>query len=354
MNHRQKKRKLVITTLSLITVAILSLTIAYAELSEMLTISGSGTVTSVDWDIAIANSTNKSNKATGTATYTTPVVSGTTISYTINLKKPGDSVTLYFDVKNEGDINAQISSVINSTPVCTSSTGNTSDANLVCDNLDIKMNYASGYSITNGDVVNQDEYLCRNGYTEGYYKAIIEVKITLNESLTTVPTSDVTISNMKHDIIYTQSEKKCTKQTGCFVEGTKVLTENGYKSIEDIEKGEYVYAMNVDTNTYELKKVLRKIENETNKIYKITVNDKVIETTEKHEIYVIDKGWIAASELKVGDKLSSMDDVDTEITKIEIEEYKEQIPVYNMEVEGHHNYLITDNNFLVHNAGSAM
>ena len=216
------------------------------------------------------------------------------------------------------------------------------------------MNYASGYSITNGDVVNQDEYLCRNGYTEGYYKAIIEVKITLNESLTTVPTSDVTISNMKHDIIYTQSEKKCTKQTACFVEGTKVLTENGYKSIEDIEKGEYVYAMNVDTNTYELKKVLRKIENETNKIYKITVNDKVIETTEKHEIYVIDKGWIAASELKEGDKLSSMNDVDTEITKIEIEEYKEQIPVYNMEVEGHHNYLITDNNFLVHNAGSAM
>ena len=39
MNHRQKKRKLVITTLSLITVAILSLTIAYAALSEMLTIS---------------------------------------------------------------------------------------------------------------------------------------------------------------------------------------------------------------------------------------------------------------------------------------------------------------------------
>ena len=74
MNHRQKKRKLVITTLSLIAVAILSLTIAYAALSEMLTISGSGTVTSVDWDIAIENSTNKSNKATGTATYTTPVV----------------------------------------------------------------------------------------------------------------------------------------------------------------------------------------------------------------------------------------------------------------------------------------
>ena len=38
MNHREKKRKLVITTLSVIAVAVLSLTIAYAALSETLTI----------------------------------------------------------------------------------------------------------------------------------------------------------------------------------------------------------------------------------------------------------------------------------------------------------------------------
>ena len=67
MNHREKKRKLIITTLSVICIAVLSLTIAYAALSEMLTISGSGTVNSIDWDISIANSTDYSNKTTGGA-----------------------------------------------------------------------------------------------------------------------------------------------------------------------------------------------------------------------------------------------------------------------------------------------
>ena len=38
MNHREKKRKLVITTLSIISIVVLSLTIAYAALSETLTI----------------------------------------------------------------------------------------------------------------------------------------------------------------------------------------------------------------------------------------------------------------------------------------------------------------------------
>ena len=350
MNHREKKRKLVITTLSVICIAVLSLTIAYAALSEMLTISGSGTVTSANWDISIANSKTYTNKKVGGATYTTPVVNGTTVTYTVDLTRPGDSVTLYFDVKNNGDINGELSSITTATPTCTSETGNAADASLVCDNLDISISYAYVSNMGQGDVINTDSVTCTKNSTTGFYKTILKVTVTLNESLTTTPSSKVTISNLKHDIIYTQTNKTCVTEEYCFTAGTKVKTENGYKNIEDIEVGEKVYAFNPNNNTYELKKVVNTYDSLASEIYKISVGDKIIEATKKHRIYVIDKGWVRAGELVVGDKLSSMHEIDTTIKNIDVERFKEKITVYNMEVEGHHNYLITENNFLVHNA----
>ena len=350
MNHREKKRKLVITTLSVIAVAVLSLTIAYAALSEMLTISGTGTVNAIDWDISIKNSTG--NKTTGGATYTTPVVNGTTITYSVNLTRPGDSVTLYFDVENNGDINGEISSIINSTPVCTSSTGNEQDASLICDNLEVTIKYSTGTSISAGDIINTENTTCYSGRNYGYYETTLMVTVKLKDSMTSVPTSSVNLTNMKHDIIYSQSNKTCSTQTACFVAGTKVLTENGYKSIEKIQPGEFVYAMNEENNTYELKEVLQKFESLTSEIYEIKVADHLIRTTARHEFYIVDKGWIRAKDLKAGDKLSSKEEIDTTITSIEIKPQKERVPVYNMEVEGHHNYLITEDNLLVHNAGT--
>ena len=350
MNHREKKRKLVITTLSVIAVAVLSLSIAYAALSEMLTISGTGTVNAIDWDISIKNSTG--NKTTGGATYTTPVVNGTTITYSVNLTRPGDSVTLYVAVNNTGDVNGEITSVASSTPTCTSATGNTSDASLVCDNLDVTITYANGTAITEGDTVNTESYTCYSGANYGYNKTVLKIVVKLKDTMTSVPSSTVTLSNMKHDVIYSQTNRTCQTQTACFVAGTKVLTENGYKQIEEIKPGDFVYAMNEETNQYELKEVLQKFDSLTSEIYEIKVANQTIRTTARHEFYIIDKGWVRAEELQVGDKLSSKEDIDTTITKIKIIPQKERTPVYNMEVEGHHNYLITEDNLLVHNAGS--
>ena len=352
MNHREKKRKLIITTLSIICIAVLSLTIAYAALSETLTISGSGTVTATDWDISLAKTTSYTNKVTGGATYTEPVINDTTVSYSVNLTRPGDSVTLYVAVNNTGDVNGEITSVASSTPTCTSSTGNTSDASLVCDNLDVTITYANGTAITEGDTVNTESYTCYSGANYGYNKTVLKIVVKLKDTMTAVPSSTVTLSNMKHDVIYSQTNRTCQTQTACFVAGTKVLTENGYKQIEEIKPGDFVYAMNEETNQYELKEVLQKFDSLTSEIYEIKVANQTIRTTARHEFYIIDKGWVRAEELQVGDKLSSKEDIDTTITKIKIIPQKERTPVYNMEVEGHHNYLITEDNLLVHNAGS--
>ena len=209
MNHRQRGKKIGATLIAILIISIVTLTVAYAALSETLSIQGSAQVNASTWNIKLNNSTTKTNSQTGTATYTTPVVNGTTISYSVGLTKPSDSVTLYFDVLNNGDVTGEITSIISSTPTCTSATGNTADADLVCNNLEISLVYSDGASVQVGDVINKDGYRCLNGSTSSWTKAVIKLNVKLKDSMASVPTSEVTISNLKHDIIYSQTSKEC-------------------------------------------------------------------------------------------------------------------------------------------------
>ena len=139
----------------------------------------------------------------------------------------------------------------------------------------------------------------------------------------------------------------------CFVAGTKVLTKNGLINIEDIKAGDYVYALNLDTNEKELSLVTDTIESVNNIIYKITLeNGEVINSTEKHKYYVLDKGWVRANRLKSGDVLSSMVSGPVSIKSVERIKYDEPVKVYSLTVDGIHNYLITEYEVLVHNAPS--
>lgn len=77
----------------------------------------------------------------------------------------------------------------------------------------------------------------------------------------------------------------------CFVAGTKVLTPDGYKNIENINIGDKVINA---VGTGIVKNIGKK---ESKKILKIKLSDKTeINVTEKHPIFT-DKGWIKASEL---------------------------------------------------------
>lgn len=347
--HIQERRNKILKSIIALFGCILSLTVVYAALSTTLNISGSASITSSTWDISISNITTK-NAATGTATFTEPTITGTTIAnYTATFLKPGDSVTLYFQVQNNGSINGEITSITSATPTCASSTNNTSDESLVCDNLNIEFEYTSGTSITVGDIINTKSYYCSNGNSVGYELSNVKLTITLDETLTSVPSSQVTISNLSHNIIYTQSDKSCIYQEACFVAGTKVITKDGYKNIEDIEVGDYVYALDIDTNEKQLKLVERVYKNQTYETYEITTEDETILTTSRHRFYVVDRGWVRAYDLIKGDLLSTLRDVDPKIKGINIVKHETPIDIYNIQVEGLHNYLITDSEYLVHN-----
>ena len=68
----------------------------------------------------------------------------------------------------------------------------------------------------------------------------------------------------------------------CFIAGTKILTNKGYKNIEDIQTGDKVLT---HTNSYQ--KVIKPMVNKANKLYKIdTMCSETLYVTEEHPFYV--------------------------------------------------------------------
>ena len=191
----------------------------------------------------------------------------------------------------------------------------------------------SAYQLVHSDVITNNS---------DYYYSDYSVDIYQSYDLKVVLESNDGVTKTYYSTVYTE----------CFVSGTKVLVEGGYRNIEDIKVGDYVYALDLDTNERVLKKVTRKYEGSAIETYEIVVNGEKIITTPKHEFYVIDKGWIRAFDLEVGDVLNSFNNGKLEITDIRYIKHEKPVKVYNMTIEGLHNYLISGDQLLVHNSAS--
>ena len=146
LNFNIKDRKLLTLGLCLILVCVFTLTIAYAALSAVLTISGSAQVTSADWDIHLANP----KVTNGSVATTVPsITSGKTLSFSTTLNMPGDFYEFTVDVVNSGSIDAMIDKVTK-TPELTAAQAKylkyeVSYAN--DESISIKQNIASGVTM---------------------------------------------------------------------------------------------------------------------------------------------------------------------------------------------------------------
>ncbi|MFJ6207364.1 polymorphic toxin-type HINT domain-containing protein [Lysinibacillus sp. NPDC092081] len=141
----------------------------------------------------------------------------------------------------------------------------------------------------------------------------------------------------------------------CFVAGTKVLTDEGEKNIEDIEVGDMVLAKDENNPEGELayKKVTNLYRNQRDDIIKLYVEEQIIETTDNHPFWVEGKGWVYADELQIGDKLQKADGSNLTIDKVEFVKLDEPVTVYNFTVEDYHTYYVTDIGVWVHNTSCA-
>ncbi|CAH0198674.1 polymorphic toxin-type HINT domain-containing protein [Chryseobacterium sp. Bi04] len=132
----------------------------------------------------------------------------------------------------------------------------------------------------------------------------------------------------------------------CFTEGTLVVAENGNIKIEDIKEGDLVWSYNEETGKKELKRVIALSRNTSSSLVRISVNDTEISCTPEHPFYVRGS-WIEAKDLTKGMPLTTLDGKISPVESITF--LDEKVKVYNFEVEGNHNYYVSEKGILVHN-----
>lgn len=138
-------------------------------------------------------------------------------------------------------------------------------------------------------------------------------------------------------------------KAACFTAGTKIYTEKGFKNIEKIKAGDYVWSENPETKEKALKQVKKIFVREKDSIVRLAINGEVIETTSEHPFYVEGKGWRAAGELTVGTEVRLEDGSAGTVTAKEDIQLEEPVTVYNFEVEDYHTYYVSEYKALVHN-----
>jgi len=110
MNRREGiNRKLMYCILAVVAIAIFTLTIAYAALNAVLTISGTAEIQSSYWDIYLDNATVKK----GSVINEVPTITNrNTVNFDVSFEQPGDFYEFTVDAVNDGDIAAMVDNII--------------------------------------------------------------------------------------------------------------------------------------------------------------------------------------------------------------------------------------------------
>jgi hypothetical protein len=127
--------------------------------------------------------------------------------------------------------------------------------------------------------------------------------------------------------------------TACFAAGTPLLTPDGSKFIEDIRVGDLVLSRHEDDpeGPVVAKRVVNLFQNYS-PLLDLHVGGRVIRTTAEHPFWIVGRGWTPAQQIMRGDLLLGADNEQTASTLVEGP--KESAPVYNLEIEEYHTYLV--------------
>ena len=153
-----------------------------------------------------------------------------------------------------------------------------------------------------------------------------------------------------HDAMKAVSNMADVLPGACFIAGTLVSVEDGYKAIEDIEVGDHVWAWDEETGEVALKQVVETYVRASNELIHIFVNGEEIITTPDHPFYVPVKGWTDAANLRAGDILVLVNGEYVIVEKVQHEILETPVTVYNFQVEDFHTYFVSEICILVHNS----
>ena len=192
MENRDNSGK-IIAVIALV-LAVVGLSIGFAALQTRLEINGTAEVTGgQNWDIKFVTGSLNIVK-TGSAQSTDPTLSATTIKdYKVTLAKPGDKVSYYFQVTNNGSFDAKIGSVVPGTPVCSTEA--------FCDNVNYSFSYTTDNGGEAGAAVSVDDTLAKK---ETKWM-VITVEYKPEADVSTLPETTVTITGLNASINYVQA-----------------------------------------------------------------------------------------------------------------------------------------------------
>ncbi|MCL1901603.1 MAG: HINT domain-containing protein, partial [Firmicutes bacterium] len=132
----------------------------------------------------------------------------------------------------------------------------------------------------------------------------------------------------------------------CFAENTPVQTQNGAVPIQHVKPFDFVLSYNHQTQLTEYKRVVKTYAKEVGETVTIIAGEEKIVTTLEHPFFA-NGAYVAAKDLKAGDKLKNSDNKYVKVKNVKINKLKDKITVYNFDVEDNQNYFA--GGVLVHN-----
>ena len=199
----EKQRKIKVLAVAALIITILGLTVAFAALSQRLTINGAATLDAAKWGIKFENLSN--GEITGDATINdTAVIADDLVTINnidVTLSTPGDRVTYTVDLVNEGTINAEIYSI--ETPTLTEEQERY---------LNFNVTYDDGTEVKQGDILNQGE------------RKNIKIKIEFDKDITdTDLPSELQEITLSYGLTFVQTDKTSSVEPGTPSEDVKAM-----------------------------------------------------------------------------------------------------------------------------------
>lgn len=202
----QKDRSTRIIAIIALCLAVAGVSVAFATMSTTLSIKGSAQMQTASWDIKFANLTTQT--AGAAELLSEPKITDNIVIEDFNSKltKPGDSVTLKFDIVNNGSLDADVASVLLGEADCTSAleTPNTNDETIVCGNIKMSLVYDEATTAEQ----TQTAYEAGTAIEAGH-KLLngesVSAKLTLEYTGTTLPSANVNIEFSDTTILYEQA-----------------------------------------------------------------------------------------------------------------------------------------------------
>lgn len=103
-----KKNTIQLGVIIVLAVALVTMAIGFANYSADLNINGTANLTAASWDVHFDDT---SYSATAGSVAVTPNIGTTTMSYTVNLEKPGDFYEFTINVVNGGTYDAKLNTI---------------------------------------------------------------------------------------------------------------------------------------------------------------------------------------------------------------------------------------------------